>query len=597
LDIVAAIGWVFLWDQINERWPELRAGSWGLIALAAFLLVQLVGVLPYHPYYFPYFNPLLGGGRMGAKTLRIGWGEGMDKVADYFNSKSEATKLTVAARWHQYMFDFVGGTLPFDETGLWTQADYMVLYIHQTQRMFDPSPGVIRYFQGRQPEHVIRINDIEYAQIYPSPFTRPAQPRVSSIPERAALLGYRWEDPALRRLKIVWENHGLTQHGSLMAALTDGDADWIWHPCQTATGFEVAARTPGEVVESLCDLSLVATALPAGAYDLRFGLEDSDGNVHGFLFTQGWRSVVKEESGSWRPAEWLESLDEIAQRQVPPTAMTADVYYRGQIRLVGYELSDTVLQPGQPLTTTLYWQALAPVEEDYIVFNHIFGLDGMDIGQTDEAPTIPTSHWLPGQVITTTHNILTEPSVPTPAVATLDVGLYDTERRALPVTDRSGQDLSVKITRLKFVPAEWSSQSPPILDDIQFGENLLLKGHSIHPEPVSFQEDRTLTVQLWWQALAPVETDYTVFVHVLDEVGSIVSQADSVPIDGRYPTSAWEPDELIIDLHLIQLPADLPSDELRLIVGLYNPRDGSRLRPADQEADFVLLEQIPANLD
>jgi len=592
LDILAAIGWVFLWDHFNERWPKLRGGHWGWIALAGFLLVQLVNVLPYHPYYFPYFNPLLGGGRIGAKTLRIGWGEGMDKVADYLNTKPEAANLTVAARWNQYMFDFVGETLPFDETGRWTQGDYMVLYIQQTQRMIDPSPGVIRYFQGRQPEHVIRINNIEYAQIYPSPFTRPAQPRVSAIPERAALFGYRLEDPDLRQLVVIWENHGLTDSGSVMASLSDGGADLVWYPCQTGPGYEAAFQTVGEVVESGCDLSLEAAALPAGAFDLRFGLADNEGNVDEFLFTEGWRSLVKEEDGTWRPAKWLESLDEIAHRQVASTATAVDIYYQGRIRLVGYELSDTALQPGQPMTITLYWQALAPVEEDYIVFNHIFGLGGMAIGQADEAPTVSTSRWLPGQVITTTHHILTESSVSTPAVATLDVGLYDAERKALAATDRHGQRVPVTITRLKFVPAVWPEQSPPIVDDALFGESLLLKGHSVHSARVASQEDNTFTVQLWWQALEPVETDYAVFVHLVDEAGNILAQGDGVPVDGRYPTSAWDVGESILDSRALVLPPDLQSGEYRLILGLYNPVDGSRLPLAGHGADFVLLEQL-----
>jgi hypothetical protein len=592
LDILAAMGWVFLWKQLEERWPRLRVGYWPLAAFAALLLIQAVSVLPYHPYYFSYFNPLLGGGRTGTKTLRVGWGEGMDRVANYLNAKPEAPSLTVAARWHQYMVDFAGHTLPFDETGRWTQGDYMVLYIQQTQRMLDPSPGVIRYFQGRQPEHVVRINGIDYAQVYASPFTRPAEPRVSLIPGQAALFGYRWEEPGLRQLKVIWENRGLTQPDFLRATLTDGDAKRTWYPCQTVPGFEVAAQTPGEVVESECDLSLAVDKLPTGAFDLRLGLADGDGHVKEFIFPQGWRSLVKEEDGSWRPVEWLESVDEIARHQVPSTATPVDIYYRGFIRLVGYELSNTALQPGQPLTIMLYWQALSPVEEDYIVFNHLFGLDGLSMGSADEVPTVPTSQWLPGELISTTHHILTESSVPTPAVATLDVGLYDAERRALPTTDRRGQRIPVTITFIKFVPVLWPDQSPPIVNDALFGGSLLLKGHSIQPNGVVPQEDETLTLQLWWQALAPVDTDYTVFVHLLDTSGSIVAQGDGVPVDGRYPTSAWEVGESIIDPHSLILPPNLPDGEYRLVVGLYNPQDGSRLLLAELETDFVLLEKL-----
>jgi hypothetical protein len=99
-------------------------------------------------------------------------------------------------------------------------------------------------------------------------------------------------------------------------------------------------------------------------------------------------------------------------------------------------------------------------------------------------------------------------------------------------------------------------------------------------------------LQLWWQALAPVDTDYTVFVHLLDTSGSIVAQGDGVPVDGRYPTSAWEVGESIIDPHSLILPPNLPDGEYRLVVGLYNPQDGSRLLLAELETDFVLLEQL-----
>lgn len=305
--------------------------------------------------------------------------------------------------------------------------------------------------------------------------------------------------------------------------------------------------------------------------------------------------MVKQADGSWRTAEWLESLDRIAQHQVPSTSEPADVYYQGQIRLVAYELSQAALQPGQPLAITLYWQALVPVEEDYLVFNHLFGLDGMAVGEADEAPGVPTSRWLPGQVMKTTHHMLTEPGTPTPAVATLDIGLYDGERRGLPTTDRGAQRIPVTLARLKFVPATWPDQPPPIVDDALFGDSLLLRGHSILPEVVSLQESTGFALQLWWGALAPLDTDYTVFVHLLDEAGDVVAQADGVPADGRYPTSAWEPGEQIVDSRLITLPAELPGGELRVIVGLYNPVDGGRLPLAGYDTNSALLGRITVN--
>lgn len=599
LDIIAAMGWVYLWAWLGKRWSSFRGSGWTLAALGSLVAVQLVTVVPHHPYYFPYFNQVMGGGAAGVRLLRVGWGEGMDQVAEYLNAKPDAANLKVAARWYRYMVGFSGQTLPFDESGQWARADVIVLYVQQTQRMFDPSPGIIRYFQNREPEHVVRISGIEYAQIYPSPFTRPAQPSVSEIPDQAALFGYRWENGettdryTVPQLRVVWENHNLTDEPvSLMVALTDGSTLPDWQPCPVAYYFEEAARTQGEVAESECDLSVLVARLPTGVYDVQFGLTGSDSAVTEFVFPEGWQSVVREEDGTWRPADWVESLDHIAWRQIPPGAAPADIYYQGQIRLVAYDLSDMALQPGQPLDITLYWQAIEPVANDYIVFNHLFGLDGMDLGMADEAPSVPTSGWLPGQIITTTHRIRTDAVLPAPAVATLNIGLYasDAERKALAATDRRGNPVSVTVGRVRFVPATRPNQLPAVEDDILFGTGLLLRGHTLFETDTI--PDRQVLVRLWWQALSSVDEDYAVFVHLLDEAGTIVAQADGIPVEGRYPTSAWGVGEEIVDSHLMTLSSDLPGGRYRLVAGLYHPDDGSRLPLAAGQGDSVVLGEI-----
>jgi hypothetical protein len=129
-----------------------------------------------------------------------------------------------------------------------------------------------------------------------------------------------------------------------------------------------------------------------------------------------------------------------------------------------------------------------------------------------------------------------------------------------------------------------------VVNDDLFGDRLLLKGHT--PLEAVAAPGSAFNLQLWWQARSPVGTDYTVFVHLLNAAGDVVAQTDGVPVGGRYPTSAWEPGEQIIDSRLIALPADLPGGGYRLIVGIYDPLDGSRLRLTGHEADFVLLGQM-----
>jgi hypothetical protein len=125
-------------------------------------LVQAASILPYHPYYLAYYNPLLGGGAQAAQRLPVGWGEGMDQVARYLNQKPGAAELRVATPSVTLLAPlFQGHTLRARE---WEEADYMVLYVDDVQIR---QPDVVTRFYGvREPEHVVRLYGIEYAWIY-----------------------------------------------------------------------------------------------------------------------------------------------------------------------------------------------------------------------------------------------------------------------------------------------------------------------------------------------------------------------------------------------------------------------------------------------
>lgn len=82
---------------------------------------------------------------------------------------------------------------------------------------------------------------------------------------------YRWEsgettdERAAPQLRVAWENHNLTDESvSLVVALTDGFIRSDWQLCTVAYGFEEATRTPDEVAESECYLSILANQLPKG---------------------------------------------------------------------------------------------------------------------------------------------------------------------------------------------------------------------------------------------------------------------------------------------------------------------------------------------
>lgn len=113
----------------------------------------------------------------------------------------------------------------------------------------------------------------------------------------------------------------------------------------------------------------------------------------------------------------------------------------------------------------------------------------------------------------------------------------------------------------------------------------------------------TIRLHLTWQALRPVDYDYTMFVHAIHADGKPYAQSDAKPRDGASPTLKWTPGQVIFDTHTIQIDVEGPSEGYHLEFGMYNAATGRRAltetgadhlilpRPGDPEP--IVTEQIP----
>jgi hypothetical protein len=85
---------------------------------------------------------------------------------------------------------------------------------------------------------------------------------------------------------------------------------------------------------------------------------------------------------------------------------------------------------------------------------------------------------------------------------------------------------------------------------------------------------QTAHLTLFWQAETQPTADYTVFIHLTDAAGQLIAQFDGPPATGAYPTSLWDPGEIIIDERLL---TNIPLSFASLQVGLYHSHLGERL--------------------
>jgi 4-amino-4-deoxy-L-arabinose transferase-like glycosyltransferase len=125
----------------------------------------------------------------------------------------------------------------------------------------------------------------------------------------------------------------------------------------------------------------------------------------------------------------------------------ADANLGNLVRLIGYDVDTRRAWPGGRIAVTLYWQAQAPITDDYHVFAHLEGDGGTGgtptiWGQADGRPvcwTYPTFDWRPGQIIADQHAINIEPDTPRGDYQ-LIVGMYLPDSGArLDVLDEVGE--------------------------------------------------------------------------------------------------------------------------------------------------------------
>lgn len=158
LSFLAAWGWLMLLRRLK---PGLVIGGVSIVTLAITFV--------YTPYYFTYFNPLLGGSVTAPHIVRIGWGEGLDEVARWVNAQPDAFAARLGVRYKATVYPFFQGNLASPVSD---ELDYVAFYIKQTQSGY-PSPEILTYFKTLAPLHRVVLNGVDYAQIYKGPAMMP----------------------------------------------------------------------------------------------------------------------------------------------------------------------------------------------------------------------------------------------------------------------------------------------------------------------------------------------------------------------------------------------------------------------------------------
>lgn len=325
---------------------------------------------------------------------------------------------------------------------------------------------------------------------------------------------------------------------------------------------------------------------------------------------------------------WLRLLDTASGREIPLSNGDLDVYLSDlavqaascdvnsdqvkarfgsgsrlgqEIELQAYDWPEEEYRPGHFLPLKLWWCARQNPKSDYLLRLRLMDEDGRTVADSVESLSrfdYPPSQWQPGQLIMGQSGI-TIPSQADEEQYELHLSLIEPDTQVeLPVGWLPGRRyLPLGMVAVK----PWSKEtelpriSHPLRAD--FGQPTLVEFHGYETSSTEIAPGETVDISLIWRsAVDSIPSSYTVFLHLVDEQEQILAQGDGLPMGGFRPTTSWRREEVIIDDHTIQVPADLAPGTYNLWVGLFDPATNERLPiftdGGQQPDNRLLLERV-----
>lgn len=340
----------------------------------------------------------------------------------------------------------------------------------------------------------------------------------------------------------------------------------------------------------------------AGLVVFRVGLDWPSGPYR--LRAEVWQGEDVIASEETPPI--LTIFNERPRLVVPPAIQhPLEANFDNKLKLLGYDLPLRRLSSGQGVPLKLYWQGFQTMDRSYTVFTKLLDSEQQVWGSAERLPAdgYNTIYWLENEVVIDGFELLADLAIPD-GIYWLNVGLYEEvvgEAVSLPLI--AAEQVS-EVTSVTFGPLQIgdppsgvvvSTASPENPVNVVLGDQIELLGFDLDMGKLAHQSSAQHAIQItrspanlpnspapitltfYWQSLAQTTVDYTAFVHVRNQADETVAQMDRLVTDNIYPTSLWSPGQIIPDTIEVMLPADLPTGEYTLWVGLYDLATGTRL--------------------
>ena len=226
----------------------------------------------------------------------------------------------------------------------------------------------------------------------------------------------------------------------------------------------------------------------------------------------------------------------------------------------------------EPIPLQITWKAQCPDDLSSQTFVNVYD-DGYKVWSQGSrtAPGAGQAGRAGGQA-SDSREVLLDPETPS-GYYWVEFGLLDpiTGQRQR-ILDPAGKPVDkVTVGPLRVIKASAGAGAPAVpryQTRADLGDQVRLLGWTGATE--TLRPGETFRLRLYWEAAKPLGTSYNVFVHLYDRDGRLVAQRDSPPGGGAWPTSSWQPGDVIEDEYQLPVPADLPAGEYTLAAGMYD---------------------------
>jgi hypothetical protein len=240
----------------------------------------------------------------------------------------------------------------------------------------------------------------------------------------------------------------------------------------------------------------------------------------------------------------------LGYKRVPyPHHNPQGIPFENGVRLRGYQLSVGEVKPGETIAVTLHWSQISKSSEAVVRLvlpaAHLFQVPY--VISEDKALLEPT----------TSHQ-LEVPMESVRGIYFVSVSLRDAGGE-IPALSEGGEPLDI----LCLSPIRLRSEEAASVESPSPLFPVLAEAEAQQESP------QLLRANLVWQAGQPVLANYGTSVRLKDAEGYTVASLDAQPLYGFYPTSLWQPGELVYDSRWIPLPEGTPPGDYSLEVVLY----------------------------